>query len=167
MYLYGSLLVIVPGNASKNASDPSGCRPPNVSSGAWYQNTCKLDCARIDSCNDATCVSDMYSACKSKFETSTLVIGLLERRNVRNGLAAPDLAAAGSQLELNDVSRLSSMFNSLSFVKWARKLVLPAKSASSNRFELSDSSRTFGARLKVFAGIDEIPDLSKRIVSTS
>ena len=94
------------------------------------------------------------------------MIGLLEIRNVRNGFAAPDLAAAGSQLELNDVNRLSSMFNVRSFVKWARKFV-PAKSASSNKLELSDSSRTFGADWKVSAGIDEMPERSNMIVSTS
>ena len=108
----------------------------------------------------------MYSAYKSKFETSTLVIGLLESRSVRNGFAAPDLAAAGSQPELNDVNRLSSMFNVLNFVKLLRKFV-PAKSASSNRFELSDSTLTFGANWNVFAGIDEMPERSNRIVSTS
>ena len=46
--------MIVFGSWSKNACEPSACRPSNFSNGDWYQNTCIFRCAWIDSCNDAT-----------------------------------------------------------------------------------------------------------------
>ena len=94
------------------------------------------------------------------------MIGLLDSLKVRNGSAAPARIAVGSQLELNDFSRLSSRLSVCSLVKSARKFA-PEKAESSSKLPLSESSRKFGIFANAAAGIDEMPDLSNLKTRTS